>query len=315
MPRLFGVRSHDLGHRQVTPTFEYHSPKATKNAKAISPKYQTLRKPEWDISRIVQALTTFRQDIKDGHARMTSYIIESTKATERRVLTGNDLFAGLSSNPASSDEAETMRIKFKEHFTPQNNKREDRYEVMRIQTDEERVPRYRFHHVEIKKSILTPNTMLTFVPHLRDLESSEESKYNVWLQELEDIDRKSGFKPMSREEKVRVTVRSEFASTVSLYLENWVDRLRLPGCDKSTLIRYMASRAPDNAITPRQKSDILNSHHQAESTTYPEANRAAEMFTEAFYRVFHQNQPSTKQITLRDVLLLDESVDSIMDTK
>ncbi|KAM6506545.1 hypothetical protein FSOLCH5_013519 [Fusarium solani] len=246
---------------------------------------------------------------------MTSYIIESTKATERRVLTGNDLFAGLSSNPASSDEAETMRIKFKEHFTPKNNKREDRYEVMRIQTDEERVPRYRFHHVEIKKSILTPNTMLTFVPHLRDLESSEESKYNVWLQELEDIDRKSGFKPMSREEKVRVTVRSEFASTVSLYLENWLDRLRLPGCDKSTLIRYMASRAPDDAIAPRQKSDILNSHRLAESTTYPQANRAAEMFTEAFYRVFHQNQPSTKQITLRDVLLLDESVNSIMDTK
>ncbi|KAJ4220580.1 hypothetical protein NW757_014510, partial [Fusarium falciforme] len=153
-------------------------------------------------------------------------------------------------------------------------------------------------------SILTPNTMLTFVPHLRDLESSEESKYNVWLQELEDIDRKSGFKPMSREEKVRVTVRSEFASTVSLYLENWLDRLRLPGCDKSTLIRYMASRAPDDAIAPRQKSDILNSHRLAESTTYPQANRAAEMFTEAFYRVFHQNQPSTKQITLRDVLLL-----------
>ncbi|KAJ4176054.1 hypothetical protein NW755_014631 [Fusarium falciforme] len=315
MPRLSGVRSPNLGRRQVTPTLEYHSPKATKNAKAISPKYQTLRKPEWDISRIVQALTTFRQDIKDGHARMTSYIIESTKATERRVLTGNDLFAGLSSNPASSDEAETMRIKFKEHFTPKNNKREDRYEVMRIQTDEERVPRYRFHHVEIKKSILTPNTMLTFVPHLRDLESSEESKYNVWLQELEDIDRKSGFKPMNREEKVRVTVRSEFASTVSLYLENWLDRLRLPGCDKSTLIRYMASRAPDDAIAPRQKSDILNSHRLAESTTYPQANRAAEMFTEAFYRVFHQNQPSTKQITLRDVLLLDESVNSIMDTK
>ncbi|KAH7243968.1 hypothetical protein B0J15DRAFT_565523 [Fusarium solani] len=246
---------------------------------------------------------------------MTSYIIESTKATERRVLTGNDLFAGLSSNPASSDEAETMRIKFKEHFSPKNNKREDRYEVMRIQTDEERVPRYRFHHVEIKKNILTPNTMLTFVPHLRDLESSEESKYNVWLQELEDIDRKSGFKPMSREEKVRVTVRSEFASTVSLYLENWLDRLRLPGCDKSTLIRYMASRAPDDAVAPRQKSDILNSHRLAESTTYPQANRAAEMFTEAFYRVFHQNQSSTKQITLRDVLLLDESINSIMDTK
>ncbi|KAK2922682.1 EZH2, N-terminal domain [Fusarium oxysporum f. sp. vasinfectum] len=297
------------------PSSEHHSPKAIQHVKAISPEYHTPRKPEWDVSRIVQALTAFRQDIKDGHARMTSYIIESTKPVERRVLTGKDLFAGLSSKPALADEADTMRIKFKEHSMPKSNKREDYYVVRPIQTDEDRVPRYRFHHVEIKKNILTPNTMLTFVPHLRDLESSEQSKYEVWLQELEDIDRKSGFKPMSREEKVRVTVRSEFASTVSLYLENWLDRLRLPGCDKSTLIRYMANRAPDAAITPRQKSDILNAHPPAESSTPPEANRAVEMFTEAFHRVFYQNESSTKQISLRDVLLLDESVDSIMDTK
>ncbi|KAG7404569.1 Histone-lysine N-methyltransferase EZH1 [Fusarium oxysporum f. sp. raphani] len=277
MARSSGVRHPNLGHQQAMPSSEHH--------------------------------------IKDGHARMTSYIIESTKPVERRVLTCKDLFAGLSSKPTLADEADTMRIKFKEHSKPKSNKREDYYEARPIQTDEERVPRYRFHHVEIKKNILTPNTMLTFVPHLRDLESCEESKYNVWLQELEDIDRKSGFKPMSREEKVRVTVRSEFASTVSLYLENWLDRLRLPGCDKSTLIRHIANRAPDDAITPRQKSDILNAHRPAESSTPPEANRAVEMFTEAFHRVFYQNESSTKQIALRDVLLLDESVDSIMDTK
>ncbi|EXA30652.1 hypothetical protein FOVG_17986 [Fusarium oxysporum f. sp. pisi HDV247] len=315
MARSSGVRHPNLGHQQAMPSSEHRSPKVIQHVKAISPEYHTPRKPEWDVSRIVQALTTFRQDIKDGHARMTSYIIESTKPVERRVLTGKDLFAGLSSKPTLADEADTMRIKFKEHSKPKSNKCEDYYEARPIQTDEERVPRYRFHHVEIKKNILTPNTMLTFVPHLRDLESSEESKYNVWLQELEDIDRKSGFKPMSREEKVRVTVRSEFASTVSLYLENWLDRLRLPGCDKSTLIRHIANRAPDDAITPRQKSDILNAHRPAESSTPPEANRAVEMFTEAFHRVFYQNESSTKQIALRDVLLLDESVDSIMDTK
>lgn len=193
--------------------------------------------------------------------------------------------------------------------------REERHGVVCIQTDEERVPRYRFHHVEIKKNMLTPNTMLTFVPHLRDLESSEESKYNVWLQELEDIDRKSGFKPMSREDKVSLTVRSEYAATVSLYLEGWLERLSLPGCNKSTLIRYMASREPDDAITPRQKTDILNSHREADTATPSDANKAAEMFTEAFHLVFHKDQPHLKQIELRDVLLLDESVDSIMDSK
>ncbi|KAJ4237198.1 hypothetical protein NW759_000319 [Fusarium solani] len=315
MARLSGVGPTNPPPRQVTPPLERHSPKQSQQTKATPPKYQTPRKPEWDVAGIARTLTTFRQDIKDGHARMTSYIIESTKATERRVHTGNDLFAGLASKPVPAQKGETMRIRFKEHSKMKSNRREDHYLIQRIQTDEERVPRYRFHHVEIKKNVLTPNTMLTFVPHLRDLESSEESKYNVWLQELEDIDRKSGFKPMSREEKVRVTVRSEFASTVSLYLEDWLDKLALPGCNKSTLIRYMASRAPDDAITPRQKSDILNSHRPAESTTPPEANRAAEMFTEAFHRVFHQGQSPTKQIALRDVLLLDESVDSIMDSK
>ncbi|KAF4465493.1 polycomb group medea [Fusarium albosuccineum] len=315
MARLSGVGAPNPGPRQVTPPFEHHPPKPSPQVKATPPKYQTPRKPEWDVAGIARALNTFRQDIKDGHARMTSYIIESTKPIERRVLTGKDLFAGLGSKPVQSEKDETMRIKFKEHTKLKNNKREDHYRVVRIQTDEERVPRYRFHHVEIKKNILTPNTMLTFVPHLRDLESSEESKYNVWLQELEDIDRKSGFKPMSREEKVRVTVRSEFASTVSLYLEDWLEKLSLPGCNKSTLIRYMASQEPDDAITPRQKSDILNSHRPAQSTTPPGANRAAEMFTEAFHRVFHLGQSPTKQIELRDVLLLDESVDSIMDAK
>ncbi|ENH61360.1 Histone-lysine N-methyltransferase EZH2 [Fusarium oxysporum f. sp. cubense race 1] len=294
MAKLSSVTASNLASRQVTPTPEKDASKSTQQTKP---------------------LTQFRQDIKDGHSRMTSYIIESTKPNERRVLTGKNLFAGLTNKPVPSKKGETMRIKSKEHTKLKNNKREDHYSIVRIQTDEERVPRYRFHHVEIKKNILTPNTMLTFVPHLRDLETSEEYKYNVWLQELEDIDRKSGFKPMSREEKVRIAVRSEFASTVLLYLGTWLDKLSLPGCNRSALIRYMASREPDDAITPRQKSDILNSHRPAESTTPPEANKAANMFTEAFRRVFHQGQPPTKQIELRDVLLLDESVDSIMETK
>jgi hypothetical protein len=113
MARSSGVRHPNLGHQQAMPSSEHRSPKAIQHVKAISPEYHTPRKPEWDVSRIVQALTTFRQDIKDGHARMTSYIIESTKPVERRVLTGKDLFAGLSSKPTLADEADTMRIKFK----------------------------------------------------------------------------------------------------------------------------------------------------------------------------------------------------------
>ncbi|CVL08126.1 related to polycomb group protein MEDEA [Fusarium mangiferae] len=233
----------------------------------------------------------------------------------RRVLTGEEIFASLSSKPVLADGVDTLRIKFKEHSTRDSKKRDDRYKVRPIETDKERVPRYRSHHVEIKKNILTPNTMLMLIPYLKDLESSEETKYRLWLQEVEDVDRKSGFIPMSREEKRRVTVRSEVASTVSLYLENWLVRLKLPGCDKSTLIRYMANRKLDDTIPPRQKSDTLNAHRPAESITPPEADWAVEIFMEAFDRVFYQNESSMKQIMLRDVLLPDESIDSIMAAK
>ncbi|KPM37353.1 hypothetical protein AK830_g9206 [Neonectria ditissima] len=327
MARLSGVVV-STGSQQVTPPLELQPSKARQPAKDATPKdatpraeiplAETPRKLHWDVRRIADSLNIFRQDIKDGHAQLATYIIDSTEATERRVHSGTDLFAGLSTKPLQDAADETMRVKFKQHRQHSRVKkdgREERHRVLCIQTDEERVPRYRFHHVEIKKNMLTPNTMLTFVPHLRDLESSEETKYNHWLQELEDIDRKSGFKPMSREDKVSLTVRSEYAATVSLYLEDWLDRLAIPGCNKSTLIRYMARREPDDAITPRQKTDILNSHREADTATSSEANRAAEMFTEAFHLVFHKDQPHLKQIELRDVLLLDESVDSIMDSK
>ena len=185
---------------------------------------------------------------------------------------------------------------------------------MCTKTNKERVPRYRFHHVGIKKNVLTPNTMLTFVPHLRDLETSEETKYNLWLKELEDIDLKSGFKPMNREDKQALTYRVERAATVSLYLDTWLDSLAIPGCNKSALISYMASQEPDDAITPRQKTDILRSHRETDNAA-PGANKAAQMFTDAFQHVFKETQPVDKQIDLRKVLLLDESVDSIMDSK
>jgi hypothetical protein len=41
--------------------------------------------------------------------------------------------------------------------------------VRRIKPDKEAVPGYRFHHVEIRKNILALNSMLNFVPHLRDV--------------------------------------------------------------------------------------------------------------------------------------------------
>lgn len=208
----------------------------------------------------------------------------------------------------------TIPPSFQQHLKAKRDQREVHYLPVRIKTNKPRVPAYRFHHVEIKKNVLTPNTMLTFVPHLRDLESSEENKYNLWLKELEDIDLKSGFKPMNREDKQMLTIQGERAAIVSLYLDTWLDNLSIAGCNKSALITVMASREPDDAITPRQKNDILKSHHDRDNAS-PGTNKAAQLFTDAFQQVFKDSQPPSKQIDFRKVLMLDESVDNIMDSK
>lgn len=113
MAKLSSVTASNLAPRQVTPTLEKDDTKSTEQPKQASLKYQTPRKPEWDVAAIAQKLNHFRQDIKDGHNRMTSYIIESTKPKERRVLTGSSLFASLTSNPVPAKKGETMRIKSK----------------------------------------------------------------------------------------------------------------------------------------------------------------------------------------------------------
>src|SRR6266566_3684409 len=93
-----------------------------------------------------------------------------------------------------------------------------------ITTDKERVPKYRFHHVEISKNILSPNTPLKFIPHLKDLQddSGDTEKFNQWIEELESMDQKSGFDTTRRSEKADKTRTWECARTLSLYLDRWI---------------------------------------------------------------------------------------------
>ncbi|KAK5992768.1 Histone-lysine N-methyltransferase EZH1 [Cladobotryum mycophilum] len=280
-----------------------------------TPKAQTASSSNWTVGDIATRLKTYTREIREGHAQLVAHALESTTtAPDLRVRTGTDLFAGLSITPVAEKKDKTMRVKFKQHLKAKKDHKEEHYNAVCIKTNKDAVPPYRFHHVEIRKNVLTPNTMLTFVPHLRDLEGSEEAKYNLWLKELEDIDLKSGFKPMNREDKHLLTVQSERAATISLYLDSWLDRLAIPHCNKSTLIRYMASQESDDAMTPQQKTDIIKSHSGGDSMT-PEVLRAAEMFTSAFQLAFKEGKSKSTAIDLRNVLLLDESVDSVMDSK
>lgn len=209
-------------------------------------------------------------------------------------------------------------IKEQQHLKTRKDAPEEHHEIIPIKTTRERVPRYRFHHVDIKKNVLTPNTMLTFVPHLRDLDSSEEPKYNLWLKELEEIDTKSGFKPMNREEKVILTIQTERAATVSLYLDTWLNKLAITNCTKSALVAYMASEESDDHITPQKKTDIIRSSRETTdgNPTSQESRKAAALFTGAFKQAFDNDDlPLASKIELRRILLLEESVDGVLDPK
>lgn len=158
--------------------------------------------------------------------------------------------------------------------------------------------------------------MLMFTPHLRDLQDDEEIKYARWQRELEDIDRKSGFEPKTKEVKLMLAIQAERAATLSLYLEKWLTELRIPNCTMSALITYMAKQEPDDVMTPQRRIDIIRSHPDDENAAVTsEATKSAKLFTDAFRIAFTSHRNPLKQIDLRRILLLDRSVESAMDAK
>lgn len=153
--------------------------------------------------------------------------------------------------------------------------------------------------------------MLSFVPHLRDLADHEEPSYRRWLENLESMDKTSGFATLSRQEKVRKTCQKERATRLLLYLDYWIGKLSMDGCSKDTLIRYMAHQS--DALTPQQASSLRNSYGEVDS---PQSAKGVRMFMDAFDKVFDDVEAwSEGAVTLRDVLLLDKSVDAIVDSK
>ena len=140
--------------------------------------------------------------------------------------------------------------------------------------------------------------MLTYVPHLRDLADNEEGVYRRWLENLENMDKTSGFATLSRHQKVTKTIQKERATTLLLYLDSWLERLGIENCTKTTLIRYMASQS-DN-VTPQQKSSILSSYTDEPGS--PRSAKVVSMFTDAFDRVFNAPTLRERAVPLRDVL-------------
>lgn len=318
------------------------------------PELQTPKKENWTVDKIAGKLGGFVEHVTKDHARLLEFLLEEAeaRAPQPRYLTEFDDFADMKSiatdqGADSASDPDLMNFRFKvslsspapplipvvcsahgyaapltfvklhsgEHGKSKNSGKKAFFRVVCIKTDKAAVPRYRFHHVEIRKNILAPNTMLNFVPHLRDVDpnSAEERKYSNWLVELEKLDSQSGFKTQDRIQKFARREREEYAARISMYLEPWLKKLGLEGCTKASLIRFMITQTEaKDAITPQQKSSILNTVNQEAS---PEASAgAARLFTEAFNRVF-DNPTKMPRVSLRDVLMLDKSVETSLENK
>lgn len=279
-----------------------------------TPKTHTPKKVDWTTDKLVLTLRKMSSQIEKDAAKLAIrlvYVSWKKDAPKPLNLSRKNWFASMEKIAQQGGKG-AMKIKVK-HNQSRSGKQEKResYQAVCIKTDREHAPKYSFHHVEISKNILSPNTMLSFVPHLRDLADEEEPKYRQWLKNLENMDSQSGFATLSRQEKVFKTMQKEFATVLMLYLDTWLDELAIENCTKSTLIRYMASQT--DAVTPQQKSSILNSY--SDDSGSPRSAKAVRMFTNAFDEVFTDIKYGQSAVTLRDVLFLDKSVDTIVDPK
>ncbi|KAF9869600.1 SET domain-containing protein [Colletotrichum karsti] len=322
MPRRLPTDGNLKSPQQITPPSStrpssFQSPKHSKHGSAS--KKQTPKKTKVDFSQITAALTDFSKDIRKDHEKLCMYALKSTKPVETRVKTGVDWFADVSLSPTTEEKGTTMKIRCKQHFRGRkaDQARDLHYKPACVKTNKDAVPKYRFHHTEIAKNVLSPNSMLKFNPHIRDVAPHEEKQYDLWLKELARMDSSCGFIPLgSREDQQVRAIRKERTFILSLYLDSWLKKLGIEKCNRTTLIRHMASSESDDAITPQQKTTLVNLHSDDNFATEPKALEAARVFTEAFDHVFYIKATSGKLgILLRDVLKLDKTVEEIVESK
>lgn len=281
---------------------------------------QTPRKEDWTVDKLENALFDLTKELDQNHFKLVNYSLRtaaSQVAPVRRHLSSTADLADvkLPVLPHEGSQEGTMKVLLKQHgkdmARANAGKKKMAYEVVCINSDKDRVPEYKFHHVEISRNILTPNTMLKFVPHLRDMKENEEESYTRWIKELEAMDAQSGFNvtSLNRGEKMRKRLREEIAAEISLYIDHWITKLGLENCSKSTLVRYMATQLEHNdKMTPQQKNSIIN--RLSDDASSPRATKAAKMFTDAFNNLWKHTE-----LTLKDVLAHDETVEAVVDNK
>lgn len=284
-------------------------------------KPNTPRSRDAAIVEIETQLCELTKEIDRNHAKLVHFNLRTATQQvppERRHLSAvshlQDLKAPIL--PSDTKQKDTMKIQLKLHRDKEPSRvnagrKKMAYEVTSILSNKERVPRYRFHHVEISRNILSPNTSLKFIPHLRDMKDNEEDRYRRWINELEAMDVQSGFNATSsnRAEKAFKMLREEMAVELSFYIDRWIPKLGLENCSKASLVRYMATQPEENdKMTPQQRNSIVN--RLSDDVASPRAVKAAKMFTNAFNNVWEHTD-----LCLKDVLVHDETVEAVVETK
>lgn len=282
---------------------------------------QTPRRRDWSEGKIESSLFDLAKELDQNHAKLVHYWLKTAtreKPPERRHLsaTADLVDLKLPVLPGDSKQKDTMKVQLKLHKDKDParvnaGRKKLAYEVTCIKSDKERVPRYRFHHVEISRNVLSPNTTLKFIPHLRDMKDNEEERYRRWINELEAMDVQSGFNVTSsnRAEKAIKMLKEEMAVELSLYIDRWITKLGLENCSKASLVRYMAAHSENNdKMTPQQKNTIMNK--LSDDVASPRAVKAAKMFTDAFNHLWKHTD-----LTLKDALVHDETVEAAVENK
>lgn len=273
------------------------------------------------MEQLERSLLDLTKEVDRNHAKLVHYSLKTAafqKPPERRHLSSSADLADLKLPVLGSDakQADTMKVQFKLHREKESTrvnagKKRKAYAVTCVKSDRERVPKYRFHHIEISRNILSPNTTLKFIPHLRDMKENEEERYRRWINELEAMDVQSGFNATSsnRAEKAMKMLKDETTIEISLYIDRWITKLGLDkNCSKSVLARYIAEQSENNKMTPQQKSSIINRH--SDDILSPQAIKVARMFTEAFDNLWEHTD-----LTLEDVLVHDETMEAVIENK
>ncbi|KAK0384086.1 hypothetical protein NLU13_8175 [Sarocladium strictum] len=265
--------------------------------------------PKKPVDELADRIRELRHEMGQQCADRAIHAVRETTAgiKDRRLHSGKDLFSNSRPTIVSSDHAGSMKIKFKQHLRHKKDSPQESHVPIPIKSSKERVPRYKFHHIEIEKNIITPRSMHTFVPHLRDVDEAKEMEYEAWVQELEDTDKKLGFTTLSPEQKRILTMQSERAALLSLYLEDWLERLAIPGCSMTSLLRLAGPEDSDD-------EDGNENTTPMEGVSTEDGTAATELFIEAFRKVF-TNGPLERRVELAQVLRYCKSSDNVMEPK